>query len=226
MENYNNKTEFWKEIPYSNGFYQSSNLGNVKSLKWGKERILKPVLNKNGYFYVNIVLENKIRHVQVHKLIAITFLNHVTYKNKLVVDHIDNIKTNNKLNNLQLISQRLNNSKNRINKYSEFTGVKIVGKNKWKSSITINNKYIHLGNFDTEMEANLYYKKAIYLLENNLEIEIKKPNYASKFNGVSFNKKNCRWVSRITVNNKRLYLGSFKTENEAINKINLFNNQI
>ena len=41
------------------------------------------------------------------------FLNHKPNGNKLVVDHINNVKTDNRLSNLQIITQRKNTSKDR-----------------------------------------------------------------------------------------------------------------
>lgn len=49
--------EIWKTIPNYED-YQVSNLGNVKSLKWGKERILKGALDDKGYFNV-VILKDK-----------------------------------------------------------------------------------------------------------------------------------------------------------------------
>ena len=42
--------EEWKDIPEYEGLYQVSNLGNVKSLKFGKQKLLKPQINSRGYY--------------------------------------------------------------------------------------------------------------------------------------------------------------------------------
>jgi len=221
MKNTNQSLEIWKDIPFTKGFYQSNNKGSIKSLKRKKEIILKPVLNKNGYLYVNVVIDNKIRHVQVHSLLAMSFLGHIPYKKELVVDHKNNIKTDNRLENLQLITSRKNNSKNRKSKTSNYTGVRICSNKKWRASIDVMGKQIHLGVFNSEKEADVFYKKALKSLEKNTEINVKKPNYYSNFKGVSFNKKNNKWISRITKNGSRVFLGSFDTELEAYNSITL-----
>jgi ribosomal protein L15E len=71
------------------------------------------------------------------------FLNHTPCGYKIVVDHIDNnIKTDNRLENLQLITQRENVSKDIKNTSSKYIGVCWHKKaKKWRSSIQINGKY-------------------------------------------------------------------------------------
>lgn len=50
--------EVFKDIPNYND-YQVSNFGNVKSLKWGKERILKSATSKSNYLQVVLCKEIK-----------------------------------------------------------------------------------------------------------------------------------------------------------------------
>src|SRR5690606_2453327 len=108
--------EIWKDIPGYKGKYQVSNLGNVKSLerkvrfgrnyKTLKESILKSFLQRDGYLYVG--LSNPNRQFTIHQLLAICFLGHKRQKFKVVVDHINNIKTDNRIENLQLLNNREN----------------------------------------------------------------------------------------------------------------------
>ena len=165
--------EIWKDIKGYEGFYQISNLGNVKSLSrlvkhkqsynLVKEKIMKQFLSKSGYLIVRLN-KNKIgKTYSIHQLIAINFLNHIQCGFLLVIDHIDNNKLNNALDNLQIITNRQNTSK-RITKYSsKYVGVSFDKKNeKWMSSIRINGKSKHLGRFNTEEEA-----RNKYLIELN-----------------------------------------------------------
>ena len=158
--------EIFKDIPGYEGTYQVSNLGNVKSFKCLKQKLLKPSINDAGYFRVNLTKNKKINTIKIHKLVAITFLNHNSCGHKLVIDHINNIKTDNRLLNLQIVTNRYNSSKDRKNKTSKYIGVsyyKIT--KKWVSCIYINGKQKHLGFFKNEYDAHLAYQNALKNLE-------------------------------------------------------------
>ena len=153
--------EVWKYIPKFES-YQVSNLGNVKSLKYGKERILKKPIGAGGYIQVGIYKNKKCSKRTINQLMAIAFLNHKPCGHKMVVDHIDNNKKNNKLYNLQLITQRENSSKDKKKGTSKYTGVFFAkGKNKWRAAITINGKQKHLGCFVNEKDAAQAYKNEL-----------------------------------------------------------------
>ena len=159
--------EEYKEIPGYDGAYQASNLGNIKSFKGlSKEgRILKPGLSGDkgrGYLAVGLLKDGKKKTIKVHQLVAITFLNHKPDgTQKIVVDHINNDRLDNRLENLQLISQRHNSSKDKKGGTSKYTGVSWdKPSNKWRASIRIDGKIKYLGLFDDEQEAALAYKKS------------------------------------------------------------------
>lgn len=157
--------EFWKAIPGYEGIYEVSDLGRVKSLgnnESRKEKILKFSNNRKGYCKLNLFKHANSKTYQAHQLVAMAFLNHIPSKSKNVVDHINNIKTDNRLENLQIITQRENTSKDKKNKTSKYTGVYwCKNKNKWRSTIYISNKQIHLGYFKDEYKAHLAYEKAL-----------------------------------------------------------------
>ena len=165
--------EIWKDIPGYEGLYQVSSLGRVRSLdrvvphgRFGefklKGRVLKPSPDLNGYLKLNLYKDGMTKTIEVHKLIAIAFLNHEPCGNKIVVDHIDNNKTNNRLDNLQLITHRENLSKDKSGYTSQYVGVSwSKQKNKWMATIQVSGKNKHLGSFDSEYEAHLAYQKAL-----------------------------------------------------------------
>lgn len=152
--------EIFRDIPGFDGVYQVSNLGNVKSFKCNKERILKPGINSAGYYNVSLY-SGTPKSYRVHKLVAITFLNHKPCWYESVIDHINNDKLDNRISNLQIISHRENTSKNKKDYTSNYIGVCYhKSGRKWKSSISINGKHIYLGLFDNEIDAAEMYQKA------------------------------------------------------------------
>ncbi len=156
--------EVWKDIPEFEN-YQVSNLGNVKSLNYGRTRkakVLKKHINNRGRYTLNLYKQGKMypnRNISV--LVSQAFLSHKPNGYKLVVDHIDNNKINDKLYNLQLISQRKNASKDRKGT-SKYTGVsKKTGAKKWTAQIIVNGKVKHLGLFTEEKKAAETYKNEL-----------------------------------------------------------------
>ena len=102
--------ENWKDINGYEGFYQVSDCGNVKSLERDvyrqngtfhhlKEKILVPNLDRYGYQYVNLAKNGKRKVMKVHRLVAMAFLPNP--ENKPMVNHKDEVKTNNVVENLE-----------------------------------------------------------------------------------------------------------------------------
>ena len=161
--------EKWKDIPNYEGLYQINENGDVKSINYkntNKEGILKPCINTSGYKMVVLMKNNKRKSYYIHKLVAITFLNHKPCGMKQVINHIDFNKLNNNLNNLEIITQVENVNKRRIKTSSNYEGVSFhKNSKKWISRITIENKSVYLGIFLTEKEA---YDKYLQIKETLL----------------------------------------------------------
>ena len=68
------KKEYWKPVLGYEGLYEVSNWGRVKSIRFGKERILKPYTDKRGYLNVSLCKNNKQKLFKVHRLVATAFL--------------------------------------------------------------------------------------------------------------------------------------------------------
>lgn len=157
--------EIFRDVLDYEGLYQVSNYGNVKSLNFrrsGKEKELKPSKDGDGYLHVRLSKNGLAKTIKVHKLVAIAFLNHIPDGYKIVVDHINSNKLNNNLNNLQLISQRENTSKDKKNCSSKYTGVTwYKPSNKWQAKIHINRKLKHLGYFHNELDASNKYQETL-----------------------------------------------------------------
>lgn len=89
--------------------YQVSNLGNIKSLKFGKERILKPRICTNGYRYVNLWIYGFEYTRKIAELVLLTFkFLKIKYSN-IQVSHLDGNKLNDNLNNLKWETASQNN---------------------------------------------------------------------------------------------------------------------
>lgn len=177
--------ETWIKIKGYEDQYEVSNLGDVRSIErvawngkvWHKipKRILKP--NTDGkYLMVSLCKNNKAKKFRIHKLVAEAFLEvPEDIIGKLEIDHINNIKIDNRLENLKYISQRENTIKgvNKSNKSSKYTGV-CWHKNhkKWMSSINMKD-YKNTKYFNDELEASEWYKKEVENYEktrNNREV--------------------------------------------------------
>ena len=98
--------EIFKEIEGYEGLYQISNLGNVKSLKFGKERTLKPAKDKGGYLYVGLCKEGKRKNHYIHRLVARAFLPNPN--NYPIINHKNEIKTDNRVENLEFCDAKYN----------------------------------------------------------------------------------------------------------------------
>ena len=97
--------EIWSAIE---GYpeYEVSSLGRVKSYKRGREHILKCIINKDGYYVVSLCQKGTVRQHLVHRLVANAFIPNP--KNLSTVNHLDEQKLNNHVENLEWCSIRDN----------------------------------------------------------------------------------------------------------------------
>lgn len=113
--------EIWKPIPNYEGLYEISNLGRVKSLERTckhcgprvhkhtrivKERMIKFTINHKGYYLVRLYKDGVQATFAVARLVAKIFIPNPD--NKPQVDHIDNDKTNNRIDNLRWVTNHEN----------------------------------------------------------------------------------------------------------------------
>lgn len=153
--------EIWKDIPNYEGLYQVSSYGNVKSLdrkvngKWGKMlikgKLLSLVKEKDGYYVVNLYKNHKTQQFRVHRLVAEVFIPNPN--NLPEVNHKNEDKTDNKVDNLEFCTTKYNCNygnrnrkiRKRINQYDlEDNFIK-----EWESIIQI------------ERELNIFHSRII-----------------------------------------------------------------
>ena len=113
MENLNFEKEIWKDIKGFEGFYQASNLGRIKSLERidalghkRKEKILKPRITRVGYYLAALTKQSIRKDYLVHRLIYEAFNGQIPEGYE--VNHINEIKSDNRLSNLNLMTHKEN----------------------------------------------------------------------------------------------------------------------
>ena len=158
--------EIWKDIKDYEDYYQISNLGNVRSKthirKNGKDekhicvsngKILNPGKDSNGYSVVVFSKNGKTKSYRIHRLVAQTFIPNPN--NYRCVNHKDENKQNNNLNNLEWCNHIYNNNYGTKKERLKLSQQKRVGKKV--------NQYDLKGNFIRQwnciMEAERYLKR-------------------------------------------------------------------
>lgn len=94
----------WKDIPNFEGLYRVSNGGDIFNVITNKK--LKTTIKKTGYVYVILTKEKHKYHKRVHRLVAEAFIPNPD--NLPQVNHKDEEKTNNKVDNLEWCTAKYN----------------------------------------------------------------------------------------------------------------------
>lgn len=158
--------EVWRKIE---GFdrYEMSNLCRIRDLE--KNRFLKMTLKSDGYLCVCLANSDG-KHILflAHRLLAMCFIENDNRLLKIQVNHINGIRHDNRLENLEWVTPRENLSHGKLrikNKSSKYIGVRLKKGvslvKQWEAKIRIKGKTTYLGYYLTEYEAHLAYQKAL-----------------------------------------------------------------
>jgi hypothetical protein len=146
--------EQWEEIP--NSKYEISNIGNIRRI--GNINNYKLGLDENGYVVYRILYNDRPKTKRVHRLVGNIFIPNPD--NLPQLDHINGNRADNRVENLRWCSS----SQNQCNKgkyKNNKSGFKGVHNNNgfWRATIWNNNKYNHIGYFNTAEDAYEAYKE-------------------------------------------------------------------
>lgn len=111
------------------GLYKVSNIGNIYSTLYRKNIKLKQFINTHGYAMVTLCKDKKQTKHSIHRIVADAFLPKVN----ITINHIDGVKTNNNVNNLEWCSY----SENNIHAILTGLRVKNVGVNHYNARAVI-----------------------------------------------------------------------------------------
>lgn len=112
--------EIWKPVVGYEGKYMVSNMGRIKSLSYlrtGKEKLLSLLFSKSGYLFTSLTKNNITKHHFVHRVVYEAFCGKIPKfiastkgDKRMEVNHINEIKSDNRLGNLELITCTQNNN--------------------------------------------------------------------------------------------------------------------
>lgn len=172
--------EIWKDVIGYEGLYHISNTGRVRSFLRKNEKTIKLNIDSNGYPIVSLTKNGKRKTRKRHQLVAEAFLSHIPCGFEKIINHINHIKTDNRVENLEITTTRRN-----LLHETKLTK-KLPGSyyekrlKKWRSSIQVKGVTTYLGLYDTPEEASKVYMIAVVQLETNGELD--KKRYKSRRN--------------------------------------------
>jgi len=155
--------ERWAKVYNIDGEYMISDLGNMVNVKTGK-RVGHIGQDKYVHFFGRI--NGKVKNFKVHQLVYNAFGGDSYDGRKIVIDHINNVRSDNRINNLQLLKFRDNCNKDIVVGRSGVMGVSWnTAKQRWLAQISLGGRRYVIGFRKTITEAKNLYDEALYLYE-------------------------------------------------------------
>lgn len=178
------------------------------------------IKNKTYFRFCVCIKGKKHNYISTHQAMACIFLGHDLTRKDMVIDHIDSNKSNNHVDNLRIVTQRENSSKEVTqNKKSKLpTGVTLTPHNRYRTIISIKNKNYNLGTYKTMEEALDVYQEALKKINEGCFVPPQREERELPV-GVHYRKDRNKYYTgiEIRVNGVRMYtyLGTFYTPEDA-----------
>jgi len=203
--------EIWKDVPDYEGHFQVSNMGRVRSMpyfdKAGNERRLRyRTPRPNAYGYLRVTFFSG-KSESVHRLVMAAFFG----ESEMTVDHINGIKTDNRLSNLRYMSRRENICDHWGKEPPRHKGTHYRKDcKKWCAILSANGKAHKIGNFCSEIEAAKAYEEARHRFEVYGELPKKREP-----KGFYYDRRSGKFVSEKIISGKKYWIGSFDSPDQA-----------
>ena len=173
--------EEWRSVIGYEGLYEVSNTGQVRSfdryVKYSngrihlhKGKVLSPIKDKDGYLQVNLCNNGKIHQIKIHRLVAQAFL--LNPDNLPQVNHLDEDKTNNSVDNLEWCTVKYNNNYGTRTIRAKETAIKNgywTGLRSGLSKKEYNQKYYQDNRDKFREYRHQYYLKKKEQIQNNVK---------------------------------------------------------